>query len=273
MLATPDLSGGLGRFLAERSFAVIAGRDANGRLWACALFDKPGFLSADEHGLSVHARPLSEDPLARLPIGQPLALIAIDFSTRRRVRVNGTLRSATDGLQIEVDQAFGNCPRYIQQREIHHPASAGTRVAGRYDWQQRPGEVTRSIQLADTFFLGTTHPTRGTDISHRGGPPGFVRVEGDALWWPDYPGNNMFTSLGNLAVDPDAALLFIDFATGATVQLSGSAQLELVTPGSAGDDGTTGRRVRFTPTDLITGPPLALGGERVGPSPNNLPIT
>ena len=74
------------------------------------------------------------------------------------------------------------------------------------------------IANADTFFLGTIHPSRGADASHRGGPPGFVRVDGNRLWWPDYPGNNMFNSFGNLAVDPSAALLFIDFDTGTALQ-------------------------------------------------------
>ena len=69
------------------------------------------------------------------------------------------------------------------------------------------------------------HPTRGADASHRGGSPGFVRVAGGRLWWPDYPGNNMFNSLGNLAVDPAAALMFIDFFSGRTLQLSGAGDV------------------------------------------------
>lgn len=95
---------------------------------------------------------------------------------------------------------------------------------------------------ADTFFLGTTHPTRGNDASHRGGPPGFVRVTSPTtLWWPDFPGNNMFNSFGNLAVDDEAALLFTDFTTGATVQMSEP-------PGSSGPSrALRGRRRRRSP--------------------------
>jgi hypothetical protein len=116
------------------------------------------------------------------------------------------------------------------------------------------------IARADTFFLGTTHPERGTDASHRGGPPGFVRVERSSLWWPDYAGNNMFNSLGNLATDPTAALLFLDFSTGATLHLSGTARLEWTTPEEDGDDAGTGRRVRFTLEQAATGSRLALIG-------------
>ena len=70
--------------------------------------------------------------------------------------------------------------------------------------------------------------------------------DANTLWWPDYPGNNMFNSLGNLVMDDAAALLFIDFTTGSTLRLSGVAEVECGTPGAPGDDGGGGRRVWFT---------------------------
>jgi hypothetical protein len=82
------------------------------------------------------------------------------------------------------------------------------------------------IEAADTFFLGTAHPTRGADTSHKGGEPGFVRIDGGDVCWPDFPGNNMFNSLGNISVDPAAALLFIDFHSGRTLALSGRGALQ-----------------------------------------------
>ena len=105
------------------------------------------------------------------------------------------------------------------------------------------------MSSADTFFLGTQHPDRGADASHKGGDPGFVRVEGTDVLWPDYAGNNMFNSLGNLAVDPRAALLFIDFDTGGVLQLSGTAELEWRSADPA--IGDTGRWVRFRPADGV----------------------
>jgi len=108
----------------------------------------------------------------------------------------------------------------------------------------------RAIESADTFFLGTTHPDSGNDASHRGGPTGFVRVTTEGLWWPDYPGNNMFNSFGNLAVDPTAALLFVDFPTGNTLQLSGTAAVRW-DPTIENPDGHTGRRVEFTPEQVF----------------------
>ena len=134
-------------------------------------------------------------------------------------------------------------------------------------------EYIALITRADTFFLGTGHPIRGADASHRGGPPGFVRVQGGQLWWPDYPGNNMFNSFGNLAVDNTAALLFVDFQSGASLQISGTAVVEWITPGVRGDDGGTGRLVRFTVNRCASGHRLGVRSGPPHPSPHNPPTT
>jgi hypothetical protein len=115
----------------------------------------------------------------------------------------------------------------------------------------RPADI-RLVEAADTFFLGTTHATSGNDASHRGGPAGFVRVAAGQLEWPDYPGNNMFNSFGNLAVDPAAALLFVDFRAGVTLQLSGTATVRWGEPAGPGDDPHSGRSVQFVPERVIT---------------------
>ena len=82
------------------------------------------------------------------------------------------------------------------------------------------------MESLDTFVLGTTHPGRGNDASHRGGRPGFLRVESASrLAWDDLPGNQMFNSLGNLQVDPAAALLLVDPVSGRVLQLSGRAEV------------------------------------------------
>ena len=74
--------------------------------------------------------------------------------------------------------------------------------------------------------LATAHPESGLDASHRGGKPGFVRVENEKrLVFPDYPGNNMFNSLGNISSYPRAGLLFPDFQSGASLQITGAASI------------------------------------------------
>ncbi|HEX3713849.1 MAG TPA: pyridoxamine 5'-phosphate oxidase family protein [Trebonia sp.] len=228
MLERAALSGGMAAFLSGRTFAALTGRDQAGRLWTSALAGPPGFLRAvSSQVLAVDARFAGADPLHALPAGQKVGLVVIDFAARRRLRVNGLLAEAdTSGLAVEVEQAYGNCPQYIRPRALD--AGAAGRPAGR----ARTGSGlsahdTSLVSAADTFILGTTHPRRGSDASHRGGPPGFVRVLGDGrLRWADFPGNNLFNSLGNLAVDPEAALLFLDFAAGHSLHLSGTAAVE-----------------------------------------------
>ena len=175
-----------------------------------------------------------------------LGLIAIDFATRRRLRVNGELVSADHrSMTVRVDQSYGNCPKYIHRRAID-VAGLAAPVPQRRATVLDPSDQAL-IAMSDTSFLGTSHPTRGSDASHRGGPPGFVRVESpNRLWWPDFPGNNMFNSYGNLAVDDEAALLFIDFGTGAALHVTGTARVRWTTPGADGDDGGVGRNVAFS---------------------------
>jgi len=275
MLEPAELSGGIAGFLAARTLLVITGRDATGRLWISPLAGPTGFLEVrSDTELAVHAGVPAGDPLHGIAAGQPLGTTSIDFALRRRVRLNGTLTVATDELLIvDVEQAYGNCPQYIQQRLLT-PATSG---------QETPEDVRRGaafepadvevIRSADTFFLGTAHPQRGADASHRGGPPGFVRVDERGLWWPDYPGNNMFNSLGNLAVSPETALLFADFTTGVTLQLSGTARVEWGEAGRPGDDGHSGRIVRFELDQLVAARRPSLRESAHRPYPHNPTLT
>jgi uncharacterized protein len=274
MLAAPDLNGGMSGFLADREFAVLTGHDGDGRLWTSPLVSSPGFLEAFDRTLRIHTAFGPESPLHRLGEGQPVGLLGIEFATRRRLRVNGTLTYAgADGLEVSVDQAFGNCPKYIQQRDIErteHVPSTSMHLARS---ERLDAEHIALVTRADTLFLGTVHPVRGADASHRGGPPGFVRVEDGQLWWPDYPGNNMFNSFGNLAIDPSSALLFVDFDTGATLHLSGTATVEWTAPHVRGDDGGVGRRTRFVVEAVASGTSTGIHAAPPRPSPHNPLIT
>ncbi|WP_342360966.1 pyridoxamine 5'-phosphate oxidase family protein [Terrarubrum flagellatum] len=67
------------------------------------------------------------------------------------------------------------------------------------------------IESVIYFFLATADEKGSPDCSFKGGPAGFVRVTGDSeIAFPDYDGNGMFKSLGNLSVNPNVGLLFID---------------------------------------------------------------
>jgi uncharacterized protein len=251
MVAVGQLSTGMAAFVSEATFAAMTARDRTGRLWTSPLVGPPGYLAATSPTPLRITAPLPDaDPLHGVPSGQPVGLIAMNFMTRRRVRINGSLTSSEAGrLTIAVGQAYGNCPQYIQRRSVEGPAD-GLRAPLYAGNTLRSADV-RLIETAETFFLGTAHATAGNDASHRGGPPGFVHVAAEHLWWQDYPGNNMFNSFGNLAVDPTAALLFLDFRAGVILQLSGTATV-CWDDEAARDDASTGRRVQFAPQRVIT---------------------
>ncbi|WP_409180258.1 pyridoxamine 5'-phosphate oxidase family protein [Amycolatopsis sp. VS8301801F10] len=256
MAEPAGISAGMAGFLAERTVLVVTGRDAGGRLWTSPIVGPPGFLeTTSETTLAVRGALPEGDPLHGLPAGQLLGMTSIEFATRRRVRINGSLVAAADDrLIVAVEQAYGNCPQYIQQRVLSEEVAPTT--AARERPELSPGD-TELIRAADTFFLGTINPEHGADASHRGGAPGFVRVEGNAVWWPDYPGNNLFNSLGNIAANPEAALLFFDFAAGRILQVSGTAAIEWGEAGRSGDDGYTGRIVRLAVQRVVSGRPVA----------------
>jgi predicted pyridoxine 5'-phosphate oxidase superfamily flavin-nucleotide-binding protein len=212
------------KFLSTQGFCVVAGRDPHGRVWASMLAGPTGFMTADdERTMRVRACPLVSDPLHRLlTVGGDVGTIVMD--SRRRMRVNGVLTPTPDGFTVHTEQVFSNCGRYISDRQ-------GTLLA------PRPAQVSSGTRLssdqmdlvrgAETFFIGTCHPDGAADSSHRGGNPGFVQVDSpDTLRWPDYDGNAMFMTLGNLALDPRVGLLFLDWAEGTALQVSGRAVLD-----------------------------------------------
>ncbi|HJS32420.1 MAG TPA: pyridoxamine 5'-phosphate oxidase family protein [Alphaproteobacteria bacterium] len=230
-------------------FVGSAGDDL--RPWASALHGPPGFVqSPDPRHLRVRARPIAGDPLAEnLRDGAAIGGLGLEFHTRRRNRVNGkaTLDADGGGFTLEVDQSFGNCPQYINTRRA--PQSSIETTAGRATVAHR-GETLDAreraiIAAADTFFIASRYvedaadPAHGIDVSHRGGLPGFVELRGSRrLVWPDFRGNFAFNTLGNILLDPRAGLLFVDFASGATIQMTGAAEIlwtfESANPAHAG---------------------------------------
>ena len=215
-------------------FLVAAARDARGGPWATILTGPEGFVtSPDPRSLAIAARPAVGDALEdALVEGADLGLLGIEFSTRRRNRLNGRIARSDEGILIcSVGQSFGNCPQYIRERQWHREPDEprGTPVRG-----QRLTAAQRAwIAAADTLFIASgfrgagESPSFGMDASHRGGDPGFVTVESATrLSFPDYAGNDHFNTIGNLVLDPRAGLLFVDFGTGSLLQLTGRATVD-----------------------------------------------
>lgn len=215
-------------FLSAQRLAALAGIDQRGHVWASLVMGAPGFITVPEPGtVRLAARLAEADPLrGALADGAPIGLVVLDPERRRRIRLNGRAAGSTpDAIEVRVEEVFGNCPKYIQAREPVAVADSDGVRAGRRSAELSPAQQAW-IAHADTFFIASVHGERGADASHRGGQPGFIQVDSPhRLRFPDYSGNNMFQTLGNLTTDPRLGLVFVDFATGATLQLTGRAQI------------------------------------------------
>jgi predicted pyridoxine 5'-phosphate oxidase superfamily flavin-nucleotide-binding protein len=259
MLGTPEIGASMATFIAGRDLLFVTARDADGTLWTSALTGRPGFCTTRDGSLRIRTGSAPADVPGGLAPGTPVGILLVDFARRRRVRVNGVVSGHEHGVvTVAIDQAYGNCPRHIHRRELRAGDGGERSAPTRRHADRLAVEHVTQIRGADTVVLGTAHPAHGVDTSHRGGSPGFVRVEPDgSLWWPDLPGNDLFNSLGNIVARPEASLLFLDAPSGRLLQITGRAVLEWVPPRGPGDDGGTGRRVHLRPTRVVTtdGPP------------------
>ncbi|MBX3607238.1 MAG: pyridoxamine 5'-phosphate oxidase family protein [Piscinibacter sp.] len=218
---------------------LVGSLDAQDQPWASMLVGRPGFVSSpDARRLRIAARPDPHDPLAdQLAVGVPIGLLGLEPATRRRNRMNGRVVALdAAGFDVAVEQSFGNCPQYIQTREPTWVVDAAAPSAAEHFGHALPAAAVALVQRADTLFIASAgpHPRRGgaqgVDVSHRGGRPGFVRVQrlaqgGHRLTLPDFRGNNLFNTLGNLAAHPTAGLLFYDPERGDRLQVAGRAEL------------------------------------------------
>jgi len=234
-------------FYRQLPFVFAGHADAQGWPWASMLFNRSEFISApDSKTLTIDTLPVSGDPLAAsLSAGTKLGLLGIELPTRRRNRLAAHIVESDEaGIRLQVDQCFGNCPQYIQSRELSwlpqatltEPVSTALTVL-----DQRARDL---IEASDTFFVasyvdtGSKQASDGADVSHRGGRPGFVRVDNNSrLTIPDYLGNNHFNTFGNFIENSRAGLLFLDFESGHLLTLTGTVEILWDSPEAQHFDG------------------------------------
>jgi hypothetical protein len=221
-------------FFALLPFLVLGTVDDSGWPAASIIVGAPGFVSTPYATmLRIRALPPPGDAAcANLGLGGDVGIVGIDFATRRRNRANGTITAIDHGgFDVRVMQSFGNCPKYIQAREWR-AATADEQGPLQVEEGGALGAAERGmIAAADTFFIASAlghgdEPGYGVDASHRGGLPGFVRSQNErTLTVPDFSGNLYFNTLGNLLLNPRCGLLFIEFTTGATLQVAAEAEI------------------------------------------------
>ena len=245
-------------FFGQIPFIVAGTVDPQGDAWATLVTGAPGFIgSPSPTTLDIAVRPDPGDPAsAGLRGGDAIGLLGIELHTRRRNRVNGLVRAAAHGvLHVTIDQSFGNCPQYIQLRDVAFVRDPGEPFAGAVEESAALDAAARAmIEAADTVFVASYAERDGrrqVDASHRGGKAGFVRVgEDGTLTIPDFAGNLFFATLGNILLNGKAGLVVADFETGDLLQMTGDAEVLLSSPEIAAFQGAE-RLWTFRPRRVV----------------------
>ncbi|KQU08131.1 pyridoxamine 5'-phosphate oxidase family protein [Rhizobium sp. Leaf453] len=244
-------------FYAQLPFIVLSSVDQAGDAWATFVEGQPRFMSSPSPVvLNILANRDPSDPASEgMADGLPIGLLGIEMQTRRRNRMNGFVSTIEGGFRVDVDQSFGNCPRYIQLRDFAFERQPGRPFQGKVEELPVLDDQARTIiQEADAFFVASyvdREDRRQVDVSHRGGNAGFVRIGDDGvLTIPDFDGNLFFATLGNILLNGKAGLLFVDFATGDVLQMTGKAEIIFDSPEIAAFQGAE-RFWTFKPTRII----------------------
>lgn len=244
-------------FYAQLPFIVLGSVDTRGDAWATFVEGRPGFMTSPSPTvLDIAAQRDPGDPASEgMAGGKPVGLLGIEMHTRRRNRMNGFVSSQGDAIRIDVDQSFGNCPRYIQLRDFAFVREPGPAPSGSGQELSELDAAARSmIGNADAFFVASyvdREDRRQVDVSHRGGNAGFVRIgEDGVLTIPDFDGNLFFSTLGNILLNGKAGLLFVDFTTGDVLQMTGEAEIILDSPEIAAFQGAE-RLWTFKPRRIV----------------------
>jgi ferredoxin-NADP reductase/predicted pyridoxine 5'-phosphate oxidase superfamily flavin-nucleotide-binding protein len=234
-------------FYRQLPFIVLGAVDAAGDAWVTLLSGQPGFMtSPDPKHLAFTTHPDPQDPAtAALVDGAAVGLLGIELHTRRRNRMNGTVRGLSDkGFAVAVEHAFGNCPQYIQQRDFAF-------VREPDDFADAP--PAQSLDMDD--------PRARNMISADG-----------SLTIPDFAGNFHFNTFGNFMLNPKAGLVFPDLATGDMLHLTGDAEVVLESDEIAAFQGAE-RLWVFRPRKVVLRAgalPLRFAMRADGWSPNSL---
>lgn len=223
--------GGAINFIEKQPLIVVSSIDSFGQVWASLLIGDFGLAKVTNPKTLVLDKNLinssKEDVFYKnIEENHEVGSLFIELSSRRRFRINGNASINGNKIEIKIQEAYPNCPKYIQRRvismsehfeEITSKITTGTKLNDEYkDW----------ITKADTIFVASSSTDTKMDVSHRGGNPGFIEIiDEDTLKIPDYRGNSMYNTLGNFVQNPNSGILLVDFEKRETLQLTGKAEL------------------------------------------------
>lgn len=245
------------KFIDKQPMFIVSSLDNEKNIWTSILAGKPGFLTAlDEQNVKIDLSAIVSsrlDPFWENINNNPnVGMLFIELATRRRLRINGSVSISDKHIIVSVKQAYPNCPKYIQRREIELTNNNTGLDILKNRGTTLTDDLRKWIKSADTFFVGSANEKDELDASHRGGSPGFIKIlDNNTLQIPDYQGNSMFNTLGNFIANPKAGLLFVDFQSGKTLQLIGNVEIVWDEDGAQELTGQTRRLWKFYITEWL----------------------
>jgi uncharacterized protein len=214
-------------------FLLAAGSE--GGLRFTVLSGEPPLLAASGQVQHRHGNGDAEEPgpllrfpshlLPAPPAPTPYGGLAINFATARRARLNGLLSPGDGATELRASETFTLCRKYIapslpRSREVHAGPVSREPLALDDAW------LNALVAGSETAFLASVSPAGLPDISHRGGPAGFLKLDpaGAGLSWEEYVGDGVFKGAGNLRATGRFTLLVPDIESGDGVELVGRGQ-------------------------------------------------
>ena len=219
-------------FIEHQILAFLGSEDSNGALWLSLLIGERGFISipsVQEITIDLSKVISTKEDIffKNITTNPTVGLLFHEAQRRARYRAWGIARRENDQLHFAIKMGYPSCPKHIQREVIELPKSTEVETT-KYQKGTLLGEFEHEwIRNAHTFFITTQTKKGDIESSHRGGNPGFIEIlDNGLLRVPDYLGNSIYSTLGNIYENPKAALLFVDYKKGETLQLSGIAALQ-----------------------------------------------
>lgn len=219
-------------FIEHQVLAFPGSEDIHGNIWLSLLVGERGFIkipSVQEIKFDISKIKSNREDIffKNIKTNPTVGLLFHEAERRARYRAWGKAREEGNELCFDIKLGYPSCPKHIQREIIQVPQNSKV-TSPKYEKGTTLGELEKEwIGNAHTFFIATQTKKGDIEASHRGGNPGFIEIlENGNLRVPDYLGNSMFSTLGNIYENPKAALLFVDYQKGETLQLSGTAELQ-----------------------------------------------
>ncbi len=266
-------------FLENQVLAFLGSEDKNENIWLSLVAGERGFISVptlNEIKFDISKiRSNMDDIFFRNIITKPtVGMLFHEAARRARYRAWGKAKQEGNELNFEIRMGYPSCPKHIQREIIELPED-NLALSSKIENGTTLSQLEKDwISKTHTFFVATQTKAGDIEASHRGGDPGFIEIlETGSLRIPDYIGNSMYSTLGNIYENPKAALLFVDYVKGEILQLSGKAELQFNQESKEDlyKSGDTGRFWTFKTEQWIkTKDHIKLNSEFIDYSPFNI---